>query len=98
MEGCIIAADNPILQDDDQPEQVAMLRAMLTVAEGEIRAKDAQIELISEMLGANDQASSLYSSKLATPTHSNPALSRSYLPRTPVYINSWRSAKPATRH
>lgn len=40
----------------EQEERVDVLRAMLTVAEDELRAKDAQIEYIQQMLAASEQA------------------------------------------
>ena len=41
---------------DAQEDTVEILRAMLTVAEDDLRAKDSQIEYIQQMLSANEQA------------------------------------------
>ena len=62
------AAATSISIRDPNNDSVEILRAMLTVAEDELRAKDSQIEYIQQMLSSNEQVVACLPNMLLTRT------------------------------
>ena len=72
------AAATSISIRDPNNDSVEILRAMLTVAEDELRAKDSQIEYIQQMLSSNEQVVCACPNMLLTGYVASPALGTSF--------------------